>query len=324
MNRSLFWAGTLSAALVLPPSAALAQDSYPSRPVRVTVGFPAGSSTDVATRVIANSLGQILNQTFVVENKPGASSDIAAKGVAAATPDGYSLFVATIANAINTSSKSASFIDVTKAFDPIAMVGSVPNVLVAHPSHQLKTMQDLVTLARSKPGDVTYASSGNGTSPHLAGEMFARMAGVQMLHVPYRGSSPAVADLLAGQVAIMFAPASTALPHINAGKLTALGTASAARTATLPNVPTIAESGLKGFDSSVWFGIVAPVGTPPAVRKKLAAAIQTALKSEQVRSQFLAQGIDTVDAGPEAFGKYIVEEVNKYAEVMQAAGVKLD
>lgn len=324
MNHRYWWAGVCTAALFGLPMSGHAQNDYPARPVRITVGFPAGSSTDVATRVMANSLGQILNQTFVVENKPGASSDIAARGVAGAPPDGYSLFVATIANAINTSSKSTSFINVSKAFDPIAMMGSVPNVLVAHPSQQLASVQDMIRVAKARPGSIAYASSGNGTSPHLAGELFARTAGVQMLHVPYRGSSPAVADLLAGQVAIMFAPASTVLPHIQAGKLIALGVASTSRTATLPEVPTIADAGLKGFDSSVWFGLVAPVGTPDAIKTKLAAAVQKAAESSQVKTQFQAQGIDVVSAGPEKFGQYIQREVDKYAEIMQAAGIKLD
>ena len=314
----------LAATLLGVPMSGQAQEVYPSRPIRITVGFPAGSSTDVATRVMANSLGQILNQTVVVENKPGASSDIAARGVASAAPDGYNLFVATIANAINTSSKSVSFINITKAFEPVAMMGSVPNVLVAHPSQQLKSVQDLIKVAKARPGSITFASSGNGTSPHLAGELFARSANVQMLHVPYRGSSPAVADLLAGQVAIMFAPASTVLPHIQAGKLVPLGVASATRTATLPDVPTIAEEGLKGFDSSVWFGLVTPVGTPAAIKTKLAAAVQTAASSSQVKAQFQSQGIDVVSAGPEKFGNYMQSEVDKYAEIMQAAGIKLE
>ena len=314
----------MAAAMALAPLAATAQDAFPSRPIKITVGFPAGSSTDVATRVMANNLADTLGQSVVVENKPGASSDIAARQVAGSPPDGYALFVVTIANAINTSSKSASFIDVTRSFAPIAMMGNVPNVLVAHPSLKVKTVPELIAAAKAKPGGITFASSGNGTSPHLAGELFASMAGVQLLHIPYRGSSPAVADLLGGQVAIMFGPASTVLPHIQAGKLEALGVASAARTATLPTVPTIAEAGLKGFDSSVWFGLAAPVGTPEAVTRKLAEAVQAAVNATQVKAQFQAQGIEPVDAGPAQFGRYIGTEVDKYAKVMQAAGVKLD
>jgi len=314
----------LCAALVLAPLASTAQDAWPSRPIKITVGFPAGSSTDVATRVIANSLSDTLKQSVVVENKPGASSDIAARAVATSPADGYSLFVVTIANAINTSSKSTSFIDVTRSFAPVAMMGNVPNVLVAHPSLKLTSVRDLIAAAKAKPGGITFASSGNGTSPHLAGELFATMAGVQLLHIPYRGSSPAVADLLGGQVAIMFGPASTVLPHIQAGKLDALGVASPARTATLPKVPTIAEAGLKGFDSSVWFGLAAPAGTPDAVTRKLADAVRQAVSSTPVKAQFQVQGIEPVNAGPAEFGRYIGTEVDKYAKVMQAAGVKLD
>jgi tripartite-type tricarboxylate transporter receptor subunit TctC len=324
MRSSKWLAGLFAAtALSLLPLSGQAEQNYPSKSVRILVGFPPGSSTDVAARVVANKLGETLGQTFVVENRPGASSDIAAHMVANANADGYTLFVLTIANAINSSSKNPDLVDVAKSFDPVVMIGSVPNVLVANPGQHMKTVDDLVKAAKAKPGGVTFASSGNGTSPHLAGELFAHLANIKMLHVPYRGSSPAVADLLAGHVAIMFAPASTALPHIQSGKLVALAAASRKRIAALPNVATLSEYGLKDFDTSVWFGLVAPAGTPEPIKSRLASAVQSVLASPDVLKQFHSQGIETVKAGPAEFGQYIHAEVDKWADVMKTADVKL-
>ncbi|WP_299454014.1 tripartite tricarboxylate transporter substrate binding protein [uncultured Pigmentiphaga sp.] len=306
------------------PAAAEAQDKYPSQPVRIVVGFPPGSSTDVGTRILAGELGRQLGQSVVVENRPGASSDIAARAVAGAPADGYTLFVITIANAINSSSRNPDLVDIVKSFDVVGMVGNVPNVLVAHPGQKMQSVDDLIAAAKANPGRVTFASSGNGTSPHLAGELFANKAGVSLLHVPYRGSAPAMTDLLGGQVAIMFAPASTALPHIQAGKLVALAAASKARVAALPDLKTLSELGLKDFDTSVWFGLAAPAGTGQDVQQKLSAAIQASLDSPELRKQFAAQGIEPFKAGSEDASKYVRAEVEKWAEVMQAAGVKLE
>lgn len=324
MKNTNWFAGLLMAGIIgIAPMAVHAGESYPNKAVTVVVGFPPGSSTDVATRVISNKLSQTLGQTFIVENRPGASSDIAAHQVAKTNPDGYTLFVLTIANAINSSSKNPNLVDVVKSFDPIVMLGSVPNVLVANPNQDLKTVDDLVKTAKAKPGGVTFASSGNGTSPHLAGELFSHMAGIKMLHVPYRGSSPAVADLLAGHVAIMFAPASTALPHIQSGKLVPLAAASSKRISALPGLTTLSEYGLEGFDTSVWFGLVAPAGTPKAIKVRLSQAVQSVLDAPDVKEQFRAQGIEAVKAGPVEFGQYINAEIDKWADVMKQADVKL-
>ncbi|WP_132980641.1 MULTISPECIES: tripartite tricarboxylate transporter substrate binding protein [unclassified Pigmentiphaga] len=324
MNHRTWLAAFCVAASACVPAAAGAQDKYPSQPIRILVGFPPGSSTDVGTRLVAGKLAAELGQSVVVENRPGASSDIAARAAANASADGYTLFVVTIANAINSSSRNPDLVDVVKSFAPVGLVGNVPNVLVAHPSRNLKSVDDLIRAAKARPGGITFASSGNGTSPHLAGELFASKAGVQLLHVPYRGSSPAMADLLGGQVAIMFAPASTALPHIQSGKLVALAAASKDRIAALPDLKTLSELGLKDFDTSVWFGLAAPAGIPEAVGRRLSAAIQAALDTPDLRAQFRAQGIEPVKAGPEETARYIRAEVDKWAEVMQAAGVKLE
>jgi tripartite-type tricarboxylate transporter receptor subunit TctC len=304
------------------PVAVWAQGNYPSRPVKMVVGFPPGSAADVATRAIAESLARRLGQPFVVDNKPGAASNIAAKAVASSPADGYTLFVATIANTINAAFPSSTSPDLAKDFAPVTLIGSVPNVLVVHPSLGVSSVDELIRAAKAKPGQITFASSGNGTSPHLSGELFSVMAGVKMLHVPYRGSTPAVTDLLGGQVQAMFSPASTVLQHIRAGKLKALASTGAKRTAIAPDLPTIDELGLKGFETSVWVGFVAPAGTPPDVLATLQTATHAALDSPDVQTLFGAQGIEVLKSSPDEFVRYIRSETSKWAKVIQTTGIK--
>lgn len=321
ITRRFFFGLGLAATL----SAALAQsDPYPSKPVRLLVGFPAGSSTDVAARVIAQRLGQSLGQQVVVENRAGASSNIAARAVTTAPADGYTLFVGTIANTINATLQASSSVDMAKELLPVAMMGSVPNILVVHPSLGVDSVDQLIAKAKAEPGRITFASSGNGTSPHLSGELLAHMAGVRMLHVPYKGSSPAVVDLLAGQVLSMFSPASTVLPHIREGKLKALASTGLRRASSMPELPTVDELGLKGFETSVWFGINAPRGTPAAVIEKLRQAVQAAQDSAEVQAQFKAQGIELVRAGPVEYATLIRNETDKWARVIKAAHVQAE
>jgi tripartite-type tricarboxylate transporter receptor subunit TctC len=306
------------------PISVLAQETYPDRPVKITVGFSAGSSTDAAARVVAAKMSQILGQSVVVENRPGASSSLAARAIAATPPDGYNLFIASVANAINASAQGPASFDVAKNFAPIGMLGSVPNLLVAHPSLGVDTLPELISLGKGKGSQLSFASSGNGTAPHMAGLLFAKSAGIELLHVPYKGSSAAMADLLAGRVSLMFAPASTVLPHIRSGKLKAIASTGLKRTNSAPDLPTISELGLKDFESSVWLGLVAPLGTPAKVQATLVSAVQTALDSPEVKSQFAAQGIEVVKAGPKEFGQYIRSETDKWGKVIEASGVKLD
>jgi tripartite-type tricarboxylate transporter receptor subunit TctC len=301
-----------------------AQQAWPAQPVKVVVGFPAGSSTDVAIRVLAERLSQALGQQFVVDNRPGASSNIAARLVAGAPADGYTFFVGTIANTINATFQPATSVDISREFMPVAMVGSVSNLLVAHPSVGVSSMAELIAKAKANPGKISYASSGNGTSPHLSGELFGTMAGVQMLHVPYKGSSPAVVDLLAGQVGTMFAPASTILPHIRSGKVKALAATGLQRTDSAPDLPTVDELGLKGFETSVWFGLNAPKGTPASVIEKLRSAVLAAQGHPDLKRQFEAQGIDVVRAGPQDYARMIRSETDKWARVIKAANIQAD
>lgn len=317
--------GLLAAAAAFAlPVPATAQENYPGKPVKLLVGFPPGSSTDVASRALALKLSDSLDQQVLVENRPGASSNIAGRAVAASAPDGLTLFVGTVANTISITLQPSVSVDLGKEFTSVAMIGSVPNLLVAHPGLGVETMQQLIAKAKAEPGRITYASSGNGTSPHLSGELFSAMTDVKMLHVPYKGSSPAVADLLAGQVAIMFAPASTALPHIRAGKLKALASTGLTRAGALPDLPTLDELGLSGFESSVWFGLNAPAGTPPAIVEILRAAVQAAQNSPDLQEQFKLQGIDTVRAGPKEYAMLIGKETEKWARVIKAAKIKTE
>lgn len=300
-----------------------AQDKYPNKQVRVVVGFPSGSATDVATRIVANQLSQDMGQSFIVENRPGASSDIAAKSVASSAADGYTLFVLTIANVINSSSGKSDFVNIEKSFAPVAMIGSVPIMLVANPEQKINSVKELVSAAKAKPKDITYASSGNGTAPHLSGELFAKVAGVDILHVPYKGSSQAVTDLLAGRVSIMFAPASTVLAHTRSGKLVPLGVASAKRIPSAPDLPTLAESGLKDFESSVWFGFVAPAGTPSEVISTLSAGVARVQANAQVQEQLAKLGVVPIGGDAKAFGVFINEELKKWTNVIKDANVQL-
>ncbi len=301
-----------------------AAQTYPSGPVRVIVGFPPGSAADVAARVVTHQLGQILGTSFVVENRPGAGSNIATEAVARAPADGYTLLMGTVANTINHSLYPDLRFNFAADLAPIALVGAVPNLLVVHPSVEAKTVAELVALAKAKPGTLAFASSGNGTSPHLSGELFSEMAGVKLVHVPYKGSSQAVVDLVAGRVLLMFSPASTVLPHIKSGKLRALASTGLTRANAMPELPTLSESGLQGFDTGVWFGLLAPGKTPPGVVERLAQATAQARESAEMKSQFGSQGIDLLQGGPKEFGDYIGKEIAKWAKVIKAAGVKLD
>jgi len=321
MNRRR-WLAVMSLAAAAAAPAAWGQGGYPSRPVKVVVGFPAGSATDIAARAVAEALAHRLGQPFIVDNRPGAASNIAAKAVATSPADGYTLFVGTIANTINAAFPNATSPELAKDFAPVTMIGSMPNVLVVSPALGVASVDQLIQAAKAKPGQISFASSGNGTSPHLSAELFCAMAGIKMLHVPYRGSTPAVTDLLGGQVQVMFSPVSTVLPHIRAGKLKALATTGAKRSAIASDLPTVEELGLKGFETSVWFGLLLPVGTPTDVVAKVQAATHAALDQPDVQNLFRAQGIEVVKSGPDEFARFIRSETSKWAKVIQTAGIK--
>ena len=302
-----------------------AAQSYPTKPIRIIVPFPPGGATDILARAVGVELTKTWGQPVLVENRPGAGGNIGTDIVAKATPDGYTLVMGTVGtHAINMSLYPKMPYDTVKDFAPVTLVASVPNLLVVHPSLPVKTVNDLIELAKSKPGQIYFASSGNGTSIHLAGELFKAMANVSMVHVPYKGSAPAVADLLGGQVSLMFDNMPSSLPHAKAGKLRPIGVTSAKRSPALPEVPTIAESGLPGYEASSWFGLLAPAATPREVVNKLSQTIAASLQTPEMKERLSTQGAEPVGNTPEQFATYIQSEISKWAKVVRISGAKPD
>jgi tripartite-type tricarboxylate transporter receptor subunit TctC len=319
MRWNLLFAPLLSLMAVAP---AAAQDVYPSRPVRVIVGLAAGSSTDVTARIIAQKMGAALGQSFIVENRPGAGGNLATGYVAHNPPDGYTLLFGSASVTVNATLMPNAGFDLVKDLTPIVLLAGVPNILVVHPSLGVKTVDELIAKAKSKPGEIAYASSGIGTSPHLSAELFSMMAGVKLVHVPYKGSPQAMTDLMAGQTSMMFVPAPTAVSQLKSGNLIALASTQLKRTSTAPDLPTMDEVGLKGFDTGVWFGLFAPAGTPKDVIDKISKAANAAIAADDVRAAFAPQGIDTIGGTPEQFSVYVKSEIAKWAKVIETAGVK--
>jgi tripartite-type tricarboxylate transporter receptor subunit TctC len=296
--------------------------AYPDRPIKVLVGFPPGTAADVSTRLLGPKLGERLDQSIVIENKPGASSTIAAEAVVRAAPDGYTLFMATISNTVNVSLMRDLPFDVATDLAPVALVSTMPNILVIHPTVPAHSVAELVALVKARPGELTFGSAGNGTILHLSGELFNAMAGIKLVHVPYKGSSQAMVDLLHGQIATMFAPVSTALPHMRAGTIRALATTGAQRAAVAPELPTMIEAGYPGFETGVWCGLLAPAATPPAIVARLAGAVAAAQRAPELQAQYAAQGIDVLAGGPDVLKRTIASETAKWARVIEASGAK--
>ena len=307
------------------PLPAAAQD-YPNKPIKLIVPYPPGGATDVIGRVMAQKLSVALGQQVVVDNRGGAAGSIGAAAVARSAPDGYTLLMGALtSHSINAVLYGAAAgFDIEKSFSPIAIVGVVPLVFVVNPSVNANTLMELVALAKATPGAITFASSGNGSPQHLAGELFQRMAGVKMLHVPYKGSGPAMNDLVGGQVQSMIETAPASLQLIKSGKLRALATATAQPVGTLPGVPTAAQAGLKDFEVSSMFGIVAPAGTPVPIVGKINAALKGILSQQDVRDSMLAQGAAATFTTPEEAGAAIRNEVAKWAKVVKDGDIKGD
>jgi tripartite-type tricarboxylate transporter receptor subunit TctC len=322
-RRSTFRRSLLVIALGATLAGSAFAQGYPVRPVRFIVPFPPGGSADILARTLAPKMAESLGQPMVVENRPGAGTAIGAKATADAAPDGYTVMLGTVSShAMNPGLNPKVGYDPVRDFTPVAPVASIPFALVVHPSVAAKSVQELVALARARPGQLNYASAGSGTSNHLAGELFAAVTGTSMVHIPYKGSAPALNDLLAGQVNLMFDLVLTAAPHVRSNAVRALAVTGTARSPVLPGVPTVRESGFPGYDVTAWFGLFGPANVPQPAVARLHAAVVAALADADVRDRLAKQGADAMAASPAEFSAYVREEVAKWAKVVRTAGLK--
>lgn len=297
------------------PLSAMAETGYPSRPIHLIVGFTPGTAADVSARAFANGAEAILGQKIVVEDKPGAGSSVAAEYVARAAKDGYTLFLSSLSIVTSQVINPDTAFDLTKDFAPVALLASGAVVLVVSPQSNLRSVPELIARAKSKPGEMLCANAGVGSLPHMAAEYFAQRTGIKIVHVPYPGSPQAVNDLIAGRVAMFFSPASTVIGQIEAGKVVALATAATKRASALPHVPSMAEAGIPDFDTSLWFGLLAPAGTPQAAIDKVAQAADKAMRAPQAVEILKKQGFDPIGEGPDRFGPYLGSEITRWSQV---------
>ena len=314
------WLAIIAGALFVLPAAA---QNYPVKPVRIVVPYPPGGIGDTVTRALAQGLGEQLGQTFVIDNKPGASQMIGAEMVARAPADGYTLFLGSVTSlAINVNSQKKMNYDPAKDFAPVSMAFYSPLYLVVNPSVPAQSVKELIGLGKSQPGKLTFASIGQGGSIHLAGELFRSMAGLDMVHVPYKGSAPALTDVIGGQVNLMFDAGVSALPQVRAGKLRALAVTSAKRSSSAPELPTVAEAAnLPGYEATIWFGLVAPAGTPRDIVTRLAQELAKVAQQPALRERFAPQGVELSATTPEEFAAIIKSEIPKWGKVLRDANV---
>ena len=301
-----------------------AAESYPKGPVRMLVPFPPGGGVDAAGRLLAQALTDSVGKPFVIENRGGANGNIGTEVAARATADGYTLLFTGAGFVTNRSLYKKAPYDPLKDFEPISLMALGPNILVVHPSLPVHTVQELIAAAKARPGEIGFAGSGSGSTPHLAGELFNHMAGVQLVHVPYRGSGPAMIGLLAGDAPVMFLPAINAGPHIAAGKLRALAVTSRERLAAFPDVPTVAESGLPGYESSQWYGLLAPAGTPREIGDFLTGQMMRIMRAPEMKARMTNDGLVAIGSTREEFAAHIRSELEKWARVIRASGASVD
>ncbi|MBF6986361.1 MULTISPECIES: tripartite tricarboxylate transporter substrate binding protein [Cupriavidus] len=302
--------------------AASAQPQYPSKPIRLVVPFSAGSATDILARILGSKMAEGGSYQVIVDNRPGAGGTVGATGVAKAAPDGYTLILVSVGHAINATLYPRLGYDTVKDFAPVSLVASVPNVLVVNAASKYKSVRDVVAAAKATPGALNFDSAGSGSSTHLSGEMFKMQAGIDITHIPYKGTGEALTDVMAGRGDMMFAPSVSAMPFVRQGKLRALAVTTARRASALPDIPTVAESGLPAYAFDSWFGILAPAGTPREIVDALNAEIGKALSSPDVRERLAAQGAEPRRSSPQEFAAYIQAEIGKLAPVVRQSGVR--
>ena len=313
-----------AAAAVLIAQADVPSTQYPNRPLRFILPFPPGGGTDTLARIVGQKLGENLGQTIVLDNRPGAGANIGAEIGSHSVPDGYTLVMGNIAHAINMTLYAKPGYDIVKDFAPITLLASTPNILVVHPSVAAKSVQELVALAKAKPGALNYASSGSGSSAHLAAELFKNLAGVNLTHVPYKGGGPAVTSLVGGETVVGFATAPSVLPQIKANRLRGLAVTTVKRTAAAPELPTIAESGVPGYDANTWYGALAPARTAPAIITRLHGEFIKIMQSPDILERIAVLGYERSTTTPQEFAAYIKSEVDKWGKVVKATGIRAD
>ena len=325
MQRRTIAKSALALAALTLAGASTAQD-FPNKPVRLIVPFTTGGVLDTLARTIAHEIQPALGQPLVVENRTGASGNIGTEAYARATPDGYTIGMGTIAtHGINPALYGEQLpYDPVKDFKPLALVATQRNVVLVNPQLPIRNIQELIAYAKTHPGKVSYGSAGNGSSQHMSGQMFMKQAGVRFLHVPYRGSGPALIDLMAGNIQLMFVDMPAAMPHLQAGKVRAIGVTSKDRSSALPDVPTVAEQGLPGFEVIAWFGVFAPAGTPQPVADRLSAEILKVMQKPAVQEKMRSLGADPVAVGPKQFDAFMRKEIASWGELVRELGVKLD
>jgi tripartite-type tricarboxylate transporter receptor subunit TctC len=315
------WLVFLSAGLAV---GAHAQGQYPAKPVRLVVPFPPGGGSDALSRILGPKLSEGLGQQVVIENRPGAGANIGAEVAAKSPPDGYTLLMGNVAHAINASLYAKLNYDFIKDFAPVSLLASTPNIVVVHPSVPAKSVKELIALARARPGQLDFASSGAGSSAHLAGELFMSMAGVKMNHVPYKGGGPAVVALLGGEVSVGFATTPSVIQHVKSSRLRGLAVTTAKRSPSTPDLPTVSEAGVNGYEAGTWYGLLAPSGTPKEVVSRLHAESMKYLGSPDVKQRLDNAGFEAIGTTPEQFGAYIRTETEKWGKVVRAAGVRVE
>ena len=312
------------AALLAGISAPVLAQRYPDRPVRLIVPFAPGGGNDIIARILGQKLAEGWGQQVVIDNRPGAGSNVAAELTARAAPDGYTVFQFNVANAIAVSLYKKLGYDPIRDFAAVTQLASAPFILVVHPAVRARTVQELVALARAQPGKLNYASSGNGGATHLMTELFKTLSGTDLVHIPYNGAGPALNDLLGGQVQVLFAVPASSLPHIKSGRLRALGVSSLKRSALAPDVPTVAESGVAGFEGSAWYGVVVPARTPHAIVSALHTDIVRVLHQPEIKERMSSQGVELRGSTPEQFAQFIKSEISKWSRVVRISGAKVD